>query len=179
MKRFIEIFMTLFFNQLGVVTYEGDNYTGAYSAEPIAKYPPGEQNGTPKVIFERFTLVDAAGTAGLDANDLILVGKLPKNSMIVDAYMRLNKSLGATGIFTLGNVASTDEDGETVAADPDGFCPACDGGGQAALSRPNETSLLLGKRFGEETIIQAKCTEVMDDTVLDAVLEVYISYVNK
>ncbi len=179
MKSFIKFLSMFFADNRGMTSYEGDNYAGAYSTEPLQKYPPGELGGEVKAMFERFTLVAADGTGAIAQNDTIKVGKLPKNSFVVDAMLRINKSLGATGQFILGHGASTDEDGNTINADTDGFCPACDAGGQAALSRSDSTSLSLGKRFGEEEDIIVTCSEATDASVDDGVLEVAVFYVNK
>ena len=121
--------------------------------------------------------MDSAGTAALDANDEINLGYLPKNAHVVDAFVKIDKSLGATGIFSLGHRATKDIDEATLAEDPDAFVQSADGGGQAVLARADLNSVGL-REFGDETQVFLTCTEVMDDSVLDAILEVYLFYVN-
>ena len=157
-----------------MTTRYGTNYQNAYREDPKVSYPPGELGGTPKKLIERITL-----SAARQVGDVDYVGKLPANSFVTDAKVFISKSLGATGIVDLGHAASTDESGNAISADSDGLVDRADGGGQAALKRANEASPSLFKRFGEETELYLTWTEVMDGTVLDAVLTVEIEYVNK
>lgn len=157
-----------------MTAYNGDNYQGGYAAEPRSPYPPGELGGTPKKLIDRKTL-----TVALAVGDTIAVGKLPANSMVTDAKVYIDVTLGATGIFDLGHAASTDEDGNAIAVDTDGFVDQADAGGQAVLKRASELSPSLYKRFGEETEVYLTCTEVMDGTVLTGVIVTEIEYVNK
>lgn len=154
--------------------YYGNNFDAAYNDVPEVKYPPGEQSGEKKVIIERKTL-----SVALQVNDIVSVGKLPKNSFVTGAKIYISKSLGATGIFDLGHVASVDEDGAVIAANNDGFVKSADAGGQAVLKSPDQSCNALYKRFGQETEVQLICTEVMDGSVLDAELVVEVEYVNK
>lgn len=166
-----------------MATFNADNYAASRVTKPSTKYSTGEQGGKIRTLVDRKTLVDAAGTAGLDSGDEITMGYLEDGSKVLDAYVRINKSLGATGIFDLGHRAYTDGDGNTVSEDQDAFVKSADGGGQAAVQRAgaDNANAGLGKRFsiqnGGQVQVFAKCTEVMDDTVLDAVLEAVIFYV--
>ena len=167
------------------VEYKGDNYTGQYVTVPNVKWPKGEIAGKMRTAIERKTLVDAAGTAAMDSGDTILGPIIPANSIIVDAYYRINKSLGATGIIDLGHEATTlESDGSAIALDQDGLVlgvnggGAGDGGGQAFLSRCKAEATILNKRLGSDCQIYATFTEVMDNSVLDAVLEIVVIYVN-
>lgn len=153
---------------------KGNNYTGAYVTNPAVKYPPGEYSGEKKVLIERYTLA-----AAQQVNDTIAIGKLPPGSFITGAKVYINKSLGATGIFDLGHSASEDESGVVVAANADGIVKSADAGGQAVLKLPDQSCNALFQRFGLETEIVLICTEVMDGSVLDAVLTVEVEYVNK
>jgi hypothetical protein len=153
---------------------KGNNYTGAYVTVPSVKYPPGEFAGGKKVLIERYTLSSIQAV-----NDTLAVGKLPPGSFITGAKVFINKSLGATGIFDLGHLASQDESGNVIAANVDGLVKSADAGGQAVLAGPTLVSDALYKRFGLETELQLICTEVMDGSVLDAVLVVEVEYVNK
>lgn len=176
--KFLKMFLSLFANDLGIVTLDAPNYAGAYSTEPIAKYPPGEQAGTPKVLIERFIVKNAAGTGPVLINSQVNVGKLPAGSFVVDAYLKGSKAM-TSGIFTLGHEASVDEDGTVVAENLAGFVPATDCGDGAIMVRSTAACPSLNKRFGQETILKLNCTEASDVGILDGVLEVYVSYVNK
>ena len=151
-----------------------DNFQKQWVDKPAQPFNKGEVAGRERILAGRITL--PAATA---VNDLINIGYIPANSIITDAYIFIPKSLGATGIFELGHGASPNEaDGSALAADSNGLVSAADAGGQAVLKRADLNSVSLGKRLGSETIIQAKCTEVMDGTVADAEALFVIKYVN-
>lgn len=162
-----------------MTTYYMNNYTGAEITVPEVKYPKGEMTGKKRVLIDRKTLVTAAGTAGLDATDVIYGPKLPADSIVTNVSVHINKSLGATGIFSVGWAANHDINGDVVdALDADGFISAVDAGGQAALTSMTAGQPGVFKRFAEETQILITCTEVMDDNVLDGVLTLVVEYVN-
>ena len=146
-----------------------DNYTKAEITKPSGKYPKGEMKGRRKVIVDRFTLVDTAGTAGLNVNDQIFGMKVPTDSLILNVKAHINKSLGATGIFEIGKSSNADA-----------YIGSIDGGGQAAFTEMNDVATEPGiyERITDETQIIVNCTEVMDDSVLDAVLTIEVEYVN-
>jgi hypothetical protein len=156
-----------------MATLFAQNYKAQYIDKPSQKANKGETAGRKRLLFDKIVV-----PAVLANNDEILVGVIPANSMIVDAIVSINKSLGATGIVTLGHKATTDEAGNAIAEDTDGLAPAADGGGQAAFVRSNATSIALFKRLGSETLIFLKCTEVTDGTVTDGVISVAVEYVN-
>jgi hypothetical protein len=160
-----------------MTTFNADYYKGQFIDKPSSKIRKGKYDGTKKLFYDKVTLADAAGTAGLNAADEINLGYLPKNAHITDALVKIDKSLGATGIFTLGTRATTDIDEATLAEDPDSLVASADGGGQAVLARADLNSVGL-REYGGETQVFLTCTEVMDDSVLDAVLEVFIEFVN-
>lgn len=149
-----------------------DNYTSSFRSQPSEKYPKGEVAGRVRLLRDKITL---AGDE--NDGDELLAGFIPANSVIVDGWMSVDKSLGATGIFSLGVLASQDEDGNTIAKDPDGIVGDVDGGGQAAFTR-SDNNALLGTRLGAETQVYAACSEDLDGNVTDAVLDFCVFYVN-
>lgn len=155
-----------------MTVFKGDNYTGQYVTKPAAKYPKGEIAGRKRVILERITLA-----SDIADGDTIIVGKLPANSVVTDAYLLGRKSLGATGIFDLGLAATEDEEGNVIAEDLDGLVNDCDLGGQGALKRAG-LNALIGVRIGKETNILVDCTEAGDDSVNDCELIVMVEYVS-
>jgi len=160
-----------------MATLNADYYKAQFVTKPSSKIRKGKYDGTKKLFYDKITLVDAAGTAGLDAADEINLGFLPKNAHIVDCYVKISKSLGATGIFSLGTRASKDIDEATLAEDSNSLIASADGGGQAALARADLNSDGL-REYGDEVQLFLTCTEVMDDSVIDAILEVYVEFVN-
>ena len=152
-----------------MATFYGDNYTKQYISKPSEKIEKGEVAGRKRLQFDKKTLDSA-----LAVNDEILIGKLPPNSIVVDAKIKIDKSLGATGIFELGHKANSSGDSE----DSDAFVVGADAGGQAALQGPSELATGIHKRFDSETQIFLKCTEVMDGSVLDGIISVELEYVN-
>lgn len=156
-----------------MTTLYGQNYTGQYLTKPSQKINKGEVAGRKRLLVDRIVVPAVAAL-----NDEIIIGVLPANSLVTDAKIFVNKSLGATGIFTLGHKATTDELGNVIAEDEDGFCGAADAGGQAALARAGATSVALYKRLGSETVVFIKVTEVTDGSVADGVLVAEIEYVN-
>lgn len=157
-----------------MATLYTDNFQKAFIDKPSQPFSKGEAAGRKRLLMGRITL--PAATA---EDDVIQIGYIPANSVIVDAKIIISKSLGATGIFELGHGASTaEEDASAIALDTNGLVSAADGGGQAALKRADLDSVILGKRLGSETLIYATCTEVMDGSVADAVAYFMVEYVN-
>jgi len=162
-----------------MTTYYMDNHTGAERTVPETKFPKGEQTGKVRTVIDRITLVDAAGTAGLDSGDVVYGPKIPADSIVVGVSVSTNKSFGATGTYTVGWLGNTDANGDEVdAADADGFMTTQDGGGQAVLGTLTAGQPGVFKRFAEETQLSVTFTAVMDDNVLDAVLTIVVQYVN-
>ncbi len=151
-----------------MATFNGENYEKGYVNKPSEKIEKGELAGRKRLVFDKLTLSSA-----LAVNDEILLPFIPASSIVTDAKIKIDKSLGATGIFELGHKANGVD-----AEDSDAFVVAADGGGQAALKRANELNAGIFKRFSKETQLFLKCTEVMDGSVLDAVISVEVEYVN-
>lgn len=149
-----------------------ENYEGSFKDSPSEKYPKGEVAGRLRLLRDKVTLLGDE-----DNGDEIQAGFLPANSIVVDAWARVNKSLGVTGILTLGHLASQNEDGGTLAKDPDGFVGSVDGGGQAAFAR-NDGNASVGVRLGSETQVIATVTEDLDGSVTDGVFDFCIFYVS-
>lgn len=150
-----------------------DNYKRANIDRPNDKFKMGENGGKGRYLIGDNVVSDA-----LAIGDRILIGKIPANSRIVRAHALVSKSLGATGILTLGHGATEDEEGNTIASDDDGLIGAIDGGGQAAYESNGLANLVVQKRLAKETLIYAICTEAVDGNVSDAVASFFIEYVN-
>ena len=151
-----------------MANYNGDNYKKQWVDKPSEKLPKGENAGRKRLLMEHKT-TDVAYQVG----DRILGPKVPASSIVTDAKVKISKSLGATGIFNAGFLANGVD-----AEDTDAFVISADGGGQAYLKRANSDNLGIFKRFSEETQIVLICTEFLDGTVLDAVIELEVEYVN-
>jgi len=146
----------------------GDNYTKQYLTRPSEKVEKGELAGRKRIIFEVETM-DFAWQVG----DILYGPYLPANSLVTNAKIKIDKSLGATGIFSMGHLAS-----DTDAADADAFVTAADGGGQAALEKAGAANVGIFYRFAERVQLSVTCTEVMDGAVLDGKLYMEVEYVN-
>jgi len=136
------------------------------------KVSGGEINGRVKVLHETYTFLAEAAIS-----DVIELPNLPIGAKVLDAYVS-GPSLGATGIFTLGNRATVDADKNVIAADPDSYVASVDLGGAAALVRAGvagkEAGLLV--RYGEqETQPVLTCTEVTT-TATGKTIEVVIEF---
>lgn len=151
-----------------MANYNGDNYKLQWVDKPSSKLPKGENAGRKRLLLEHYTAALA-----LQVGDVILGPKIPASSIVTDAKIKINKSLGATGIFDLGYLANGVD-----AADADAFVKSADAGGQAVLLRAVAGDAGIYKRFSKETQIALICTEVMDGAVLDGVIEFEVEYVN-
>ena len=152
-----------------MATYNGENYDKAYIQKPSEKISKGEFAGKKRIVFEKKVL-DVA----LAVSDEVLGPFIPADSIILDAKVKINKSLGATGIFDLGYKANGVD-----AADLNGFVVGADAGGQAVLKRAEEASAAIHARFTKDTQMVLVCTEIMDGTVLDAVVTFEVEYSNE
>jgi len=152
---------------------------GKFPAEKVA---PGAYNSRVKCLP-----LQAVLSANLGVGDEILGLKLPENAKIVDATLRVSGTAGATGIFDMGLKAGKvyDEDAaggkEDFSEDSDALVKGVDAGGQAALGRMDETSVMLGgtkKRVGPGGLqVFVICTEItadLDSTPAD--LEGFVYY---
>lgn len=152
-----------------MATYNGDNYQKGFVTKPSEKIEKGEYTGKSRVMIERKTL-----SVALQVNDEVLGPLIPADSIILDAKVKIDKSLGATGIFNLGYKANGVD-----AADLDGFVVGADAGGQAVLKRADVSSAAIFKRFTKDTQLVLVCSEVMDGSVLDAVVTFEVVYSNE
>lgn len=151
-----------------MATFNAENYEKQFLTKPSEKIEKGEVAGRKRLLLD-YRVLDSA----LAVNDEILCGFIPASSMVVDAKVRIDKSLGATGIFEVGFKANG-VDAESSNA----FVSGADAGGQAVLQRAGAANAGIYKRFSEETQVFVKCTEVMDGTVLDGKIYIEIEYVN-
>ena len=148
--------------------YNADNYTLARVNKPAEKVEMGQIAGKKRLLID-FKTLDAA----LAVNDEILGMFIPKDSIVTGAKVKISKSLGTTGIFSLGFKANGVD-----AVDANAFVLAADGGGTAALQYAEAGAVGIHKKFSAETQVFLTCTEVMDGTVLDGVISLEIEYVN-
>ena len=146
----------------------GDNYEKQYITKPSEKIEKGEVAGRKRLLLEHKIL-----TSALAVNDEILCLSIPASSIVVDAKVFIEKSLGATGIFSVGHKANAVD-----AADATAFVDGADAGGQAVLKRAGAANAGIMKRFSKETQVFVTCTEIMDGSVLDATIYVEVEYVN-
>ena len=146
----------------------GDNYAGQFVTKPSEKFPKGENAGRKRLLLDHYTAAYA-----IQVGDTILGPKIPASSIVTDAVIKINKSLGATGIFNLGYLANGVD-----AADTDAFITGADAGGQAVLAAPAAGAAGILKRFTKETQLVLIATEVMDGAVLDGVIDFGVEYVN-
>lgn len=149
-----------------MTAYYGDNYTKQYITKPMEKVEPGEVAGRRRCLLESFDL-DVAVLNG----DTIACGFLPAGARVLNASLKVDKSLGATGIFQLGHAASTDH-----AADADAFVSSADAGGQAVKANGG-IEAGIHKKFTSRTQVLITCTEDMDGTVLTGKITADIEYV--
>lgn len=122
---------------------------------PKEQASPGELGGKVKVLREEYTT-----TSALALNDEIDGPSLPPGARVLDAQVIIDATMGASGILSLGHRASTDEDGNSLAEDPDAFITAADAGGQAVIAKPVAGQAGIDLKFGSEAQVFAKCTEV-------------------
>jgi hypothetical protein len=134
-----------------MTTYYGDNYTKAFVDKPSTQISSGDAGGRKRHIFDS-KLLDVA----VLNTEKIYIGKLPKGARVTNAFVRIDKSLGATGIFDLGHGASASG---AISANSDAFVVAADAGGQAVLKGPTLTEIGIGVRFDEEVDVYLTCTE--------------------
>jgi len=147
----------------------GDNYTGQYRTKPSEKFPKGESGGGRlRPIVERETL--AVATA---VGDRIWGPIIPAGSLVLEGFVKISKSLGATGIFELGYLAGDDDVEDTNA-----FVVSADAGGQAVFVKSDYQAAGTLKRLTTDLQLVARCTEIMDGTVLDAVITFGVILVN-
>jgi len=152
-----------------MAAYYAENYTDINITKPSVKVKKGEIAGRRRCLFDIRTITET-----LQVGDTIACcGSIPANSRVLDATVKVDKSLGATGIFSLGHGAN-----EVDSADADAFIVAANAGGQAVLAKPTEASVGIHKRFESETAIILTVTEVLDGSVTDGIISVDVEYIN-
>jgi len=153
-----------------MATLNGDNYKKQWVDKPSEKLPKGENAGRKRLLLEHYTPL-----AVMAIGDVILGPKIPASSIVIDAKLRVDKSISDDGIFDLGYLANGVD-----AADTDAFVVGANAGGQAVLKRADESSAGIYKRFTKETQIALIVTEATVSSNLDltAVIEFEVEYVN-
>ncbi len=120
----------------------GVNYKKALVTVPPLKIKQGELGGKKRLLIDSFALdADAAGT------EVVIMGRLPKNALVVRARV-FGPDLGGTGTLKLGNSVSVDGSG-TDAVDDDSFITAADSSGQAFDVSDNATAAMRGAAIGK------------------------------
>ena len=136
------------------------------------KISGGEINGRVKVLHESYKFLAEAAV-----NDEISGPSLPAGAKVLDAYIT-SPTLGATGIFSLGNRATLGENKSVIAEDADSFVASADAGGQAVMARAGisgkEAGILVRYNGGQETETFLTCTEATlaaEGETIDYVIE--------
>jgi len=109
----------------------------------------------------------------INIGDRILGPKIPASSIVTGAKIKINKSLGLTGVFNLGYLANGVDVEDTAA-----FVTGADGGEQADLKSADRSNAGIFKRFSEITQLVFICTEATTGAVLDGVIECEVEFVN-
>jgi len=151
--------------------YNADNYKGQYVDKPSSKFPKGENAGRKRLLLDHYTTnaIDGALTGG--GVDRVLGPKIPASSIVTDAKIYIDGTLGIGGIFDLGFLANGVD-----ATDVDAFVTGADGGGQAALKRADASNVGVFKRFSVETQLVLSCFETTANAGVTITFE--IEYVN-
>lgn len=159
-----------------MATINGANYKAQYVTKPESKYPKGELAGRKRVLVERFVNAQQDDGTVVESGDVLVCGILPPNSMITDAKVYINDTMGS-GAFKLGHAATTAEaDGSTINANDDGIIASVSAAGDAVLARPTKASDALYVRFGSETTINLTATATATGITADIVVEIeYVS----
>jgi hypothetical protein len=137
-----------------MATLKGVNRTKYDTANGIIDR--GEQGGRVLFAYDEYTL-----SAVLEVADVIQGPILPKGARVIEAEVSC-ASLGTTGIIDLGWEATLDENGDTLAADPNGFIDGADAGGQAVHALMSDELNFAGNKikFGADTQVSVTCTEI-------------------
>jgi len=131
----------------------------------------GEQSGGIKIAYDKYTYTAAPSDA-----DTLLGPKLPKGARVLDVILK-GTTGGGTGDYDFGWAATLDEDGATLAADPNGLIDNLDTSAGAAIKQMVDDVNLAGQfiKFGQET--QTYLTFVAGPTTATGTVEVAIVYV--
>ena len=143
-------------------------------AFPIEKADPSEVDSRVKCIHEKYDMADLG--AILANGDEILGPKLPEGAKIVDATLKIDRSLGGTGLLDFGLKEYTNKAKVVVPEDQNALVNQANGAGQAVLKRADVTSLVgIGQDIGlGGAQIFVKVTA--PSTVTDAVIEMFVFY---
>jgi hypothetical protein len=156
-----------------MATFYSSNFQNARISRPNDKFKAGELTGKSRYLVGRLTV-----PAALSIGDTIELGDIPANSRIVSAKILINKSLGATGIISIGHGATVDENGNTVALANAGVCAAADAGGQAALSVSGVAQVIILNKLAQATRVYGYVSEATNGTVSDAEAIFLVEFVN-
>ena len=155
-------------------TFYTDNFKAARIDRPSDKYHKGELGGKLRCLIGTIVV-----PADLALNDVIEIGDIPANSRVVGGQILINKSLGVTGILSIGHGSSVEEEsGAAIALDNLGVTAVADAGGQAAYAQNGAAQSIITKRIGEPLRVFAHCSEGVDGNVDDAVATFMVFYVN-
>jgi len=129
-----------------MATFEMDNKKRFNTDEK--KIQAGFQDGRTKKVFDSLTI--AGGGTPLALNDELNMGeKLPEGAIIVDAYVKISDTTGATGQLSMGLRAHDNLAEASVAEDDNSLVEIADSGGQSALKRSDNTNVALGTQIGK------------------------------
>jgi len=149
-----------------MATFNGINYAKSIS-DPIVKVK-GELNARVKVLRETFQMA-----AIIDTGEEVLGPSLPEGAIILDAYIKTDKSLGGSGTLDLGYKAFVDEDGNAVAEDQDALVQVMDVSSAAAIKRALGVSVGIGKKVGiggAQIFLTAPAATVATDGFIEMVV---------
>lgn len=127
-----------------MTAYNSANYTKQI-AVPKQMIDKGDLTGNLHVIHDTFAV-----TGAIADNSTIDSVFLPEGAKIVDAWAYCT-TLGATGIFTLGNKACVDSSGNAIAASKISVVGNVDVGGQTAFTQMAAAQFaegLIGTKIG-------------------------------
>jgi hypothetical protein len=146
------------------------NYQAAYVDVPADKFQKGELAGRKRMLYGKVAL-----PATLADTSKIFIGKLPGNSIVTNASIRVEATVGAVGTLDLGHGATSVD-----VANADAFIAAADCSGQAVLARPTLAAVGMYKRFEEEVEIYATCNGTLDGSTAGALVTAHfeVEYVN-
>lgn len=156
-----------------MATFYSDNFQAARITRPNDKFKAGELTGKKRVLIGKLVL-----PAALAIGDTIELGDIPANSRVVGAKILINKSLGATGIISLGHGGTENIEGDSIALNNTGICAVADAGGQAAYSVSGVGQLVVLEKLALATRVYAYVSEATDGTVADAEAIFIVEYVN-
>jgi len=150
----------------------GLNYAKS-QAFPIEKTDPSEVDTRVKCVSEKYDM----STLGvvLANGDEILGPFIPEGAKIVDAAIKIDTSMGASGILDMGLKAFTNKAGTALVEDQNALVNQADAGGQAVFKRSLAGDVGIGQQVGlGGAQIFAKCTEA--STTTNNIIEMFVFY---